>query len=229
MLFGASVACLCFCGCGDRSVAGGSPQRSAVRKTAESASATTVAFGVAKSLQNLKGDEDDDEGESTTMGTEPNGDADQDTDNDRADSAKNTYYDKDDGPVRAYGHRARPREKRRFESIVGGYYRAAGADDGVAACSLIDPQFVKAIPEDYGKAPGPGYLRGATTCPQVMRRFFRHEHGQLTIPIEVVGVRVGHELTYVLLGSETAPARAMLLRRTGHLWGILGLTASPLP
>jgi hypothetical protein len=214
-------------GCGDSGKVSASKTSTsvAVRQTGQA----TIAFGIAHSIQGLKGDEDDDEPESTSTGSEPNGDNDGDNDNDVADNAKQRYYDGDDSAISAFGRPASSGEERALTSVVKRYYDAAVKDDGTKACSLILPSFARAIPEDFGRVPGPLYLRGAKTCPAVMSRVFRHERARLTAVLVVTGARVKAGEAYVLLGSKRDPASYVFLRRYGRTWRIVGLLSSPLP
>jgi hypothetical protein len=123
--------------------------------TATNAATVPTATGVTSappSFRSLKGDEDDDEtGEN--LGNESK-DNDADFDNDI--KPEPGYNDSDDGPVRSYGHAATSAQETQLRGIVTRYFAAAAKGNGVTGCSLIDAQFVKAIPEDYGRGvPGP--------------------------------------------------------------------------
>jgi hypothetical protein len=60
--------------------------------------------------------------------------------------------------------------------------------------------------KDYGRAPGPKYLRGAKTCSAVMSRLFKHLQAQLATSIEVTKVLVGGGRADVVVVSRTVPA-----------------------
>jgi hypothetical protein len=214
------------CGAGKEartsSVAGGSV-------SASRTSGATIAFGIARSVRGLMGDNDDDEIESKTTGAKPGGDSDNDNDNDIADNAGKGYYDKDDGPISSFGHAADTRDERALVAVVKRYYEAAAAGDGATACSLTYPVLAKSIPEDYGQEPGPAYLRGAKTCAAVMSLLFTHEHRQLTAALEVTVVRMGGGEALVLLGSKTVPSSFVVLRRSHGAWRIDELLGFPMP
>jgi hypothetical protein len=206
---------------------GPASQTSSIITAVSGATPTTVA-GARQPAVRLKGDEDDDDSASRDIGSSPY-DNDADFDNDRYGDGNKGYYDGDDKPIRAYGQAAGTSDKRALAALVERYYAAAAAGDGAAACSVIDPSFAKAIPEDYGQAPGPGYLRGAKTCPAVMTLLFKYFHSQLGGAVEVTGVRVKGDQAFVLLGSTTRPASYLTLKRKGGgAWGIEGLLATPL-
>jgi hypothetical protein len=190
---------------------------------------TAITFSIGHGVRGLKGDEDDDEPESSSTGSEPNGDNDGDNDNDVKDNANKGYYDGDDTVISGFGRRAGSGLERALTSLVRRYYEAAIAGNGGAACALILPSFAEAIPEDFGRVPGPLYLRGAKTCPAVMSRIFKHEDARLATPLVVTGVRVRADEAYVLLGSKTEPASYVFLKRHGSAWGVLSLLSSPLP
>lgn len=175
----------------------------------------------------LRGDEDDDE-ERINFTTGKKEDNDADFDNDSAELIPKGHYDEDDTSVRLYGHAASAGEGPALTAIVKRYYAAAAAADGVAACSLITPVLVRAIPEDYGKPPGLPYMRGKT-CAVVMTHLFMHSHRRLAGRIRVTGVRVQGDRAYVLIGSHTAPAVYVNVERVGGVWRIAGLLGSSLP
>jgi hypothetical protein len=216
--------------CGGAGKGTGSASRASSHPAAAGGASATIVSGVAPALSSLKGDSDDDgtdEGRTNNTATTP--DSDVDFDNDYKDNASKGYYDNDDQSVRAYGHAVSATDKHALTAVVERYYAAAAAGDGATACSLIKPSFARAIPEDYGQAPGPAYLRGAKTCPAVMSLLFRHSHGQLTGAIEVTGVRVMGNQAFVLLDSMTVPASFINVERTGGAWRIVGLLGRPLP
>src|SRR5258705_2863967 len=161
----------------DRSVAvGGS-------KDVTAGKATTASF-----LSRYRGDEDDDEstGNQTTDNKDDN---DADYDNDRADHEPKGYFDEDDTPVRTYGQAARGSQLRALRALLERYYKVAAASDGKTACSLIKKSLTRSIPEDYGRPPGPVYLRGRT-CPAVMSRWFKYAHSKLVGKVKIAGIRV---------------------------------------
>jgi len=176
------------------------------------------------SLSSLKGDEDDDETSEHLSDTSKDNDADFDNDL----KPQPGYNDSDDGPVRNYGHAASPTEERQLKGIVTRYFAAAAKSDGVGGCAQIDATFIKAIPEDYGQAPGPAYSRGKT-CPVVMSAIFKHAHSELSGPVLVTGVRIQGNQAFVLVGSTTMSARYVTLRHAHGVWGIVGLLGTQMP
>jgi hypothetical protein len=190
---------------------------------------TTTARPPLAQGQAFRGDEDDDDDESKTLGTRETGDSDNDSDNDYEDNEHKGYYDKDDGVVRTFGGQASPAEKRAITAVAVRYQAAAAAGDGATACSLIYPVFADAIAEDYGRAPGPSYLRGGKTCAAVMSLLFKHDHIELVGAIKVTGVLVNGNRAYVLLGSATMHASYFMLRREAGAWKVDGLLSTPLP
>jgi hypothetical protein len=215
-------------GCGGASTGAGTASRPTSRVATPGGAPVAVANG-AHGVGGLVGDQDDDESESHTVGSVPGGDSDSDTDNDHKDDAGRGYYDKDDGVIRSYGHAASAADARTLAGVVERYYQAAATSDGALACSLTYSVLAEAIPEDYGQAPGPSYLRGAKTCQAVMSRLFQHRHGELTGAVEVTGVRVEGKRAYVLLGSVARPASFVPLQREAGAWKIDGLLSSALP
>jgi hypothetical protein len=228
----AATAALALAGCG------GSGDRQASKSEATAAHATAAritgpsapafSFAVAHSLRGLKGDEDDDDPESKTEGQKPYGDEDADEDNDRLDNRGRGYYDPDDAPVRDYGHVASSVQARALLAAVGEYARAAAAEDGTRACELLAPEIAR-LALLYGQPGGTPYLRGASTCPQVMTRQFAHVHGELAGPLYAVAERVSGHQAKVLVGSRGSAATAYaLVLLQGH-WRVQELLPRPLP
>jgi hypothetical protein len=216
-------------GCGGEKSAGpGSSPDSRAKSEIARRIAATVAFGMAHSVSGLEGDNDDDEVESKTTGAEPLGDNDNDNDNDVADNAGKPYFDQDDAVVSSFGHSASASERRALLRVVRRYYEAAAVADGAAACRLIYPAFARTIPEDYGQAPGPSYLRGAKTCAAVMSLLFAHERRLLSAAFEVTSVLVSGQEALVLLGSTVAPASVVIVRLWRGAWRVDELLGLPL-
>lgn len=168
---------------------------------------------------------------------EPSSDEDQDnntadTDNDyREDHLKtenNSYHDEDDSYIVNYGHPANPADRQAITTLVRRYYAAAVADDGAEACSMLTPTFVKAIPGDYGRPPGPPYLRGKT-CATVMSKMMRHSQAQLSNDFAVTAVRTHGNVAYALIGSTVLPASFLQLERMSGSWRVSSLLGSALP
>jgi hypothetical protein len=156
-------------------------------------------------------------------------DTDHDDGEDHLDPRNNSYHDKDDAGVVAYGRPATEVERAAVVATVQHYYAAAAAEQGQVACSMISPSLAKAVPEDYGSAPGPAYLRGGKTCQGVMVRLFKHMHTGLGAKIHVTAVRVKGNYGLALLGSTKAPASELPMDRDGAHWWIGSLLAGELP
>jgi hypothetical protein len=138
------------------------------------------------------------------------------------------YRDPDDVKLLAYGHPAGSVEQQAVRVTVERYYAAAAAEDGPAACSMLLPSLVKAVPEDYGQF-GPSYLRGSKTCREAMKRLFKHLHETLQKPVAVTGVLVNGDHAYALLGSPQRPANYLTLERQGNRWTVATLLGSGMP
>lgn len=229
----AAIALVGFAAAGCGSAGGGKgavPQASKPTSTGSAGALAAATPSAAPAVGHFRGDEDDDENESKTLGTNLHGDDDNDTDNDLLDNAKYGYYDRDDASTRTYGHAAGTADRRAITALVGRYYAAAAAGDGATACSLIYSTFARAIPEDYGhNSAGPAYLRAAKTCPAIMSLLFKHFHGQLAGAFRVTGVRVGDARAFALTGSATGPASLVEVRREQGAWKIDTLLGNPLP
>jgi hypothetical protein len=148
---------------------------------------------------------------------------------DHAPTQNNSYHDSDDHSIVSFGHPASAAGRQAVTAVVKRYQAVAAAADGAAACSLMYSRFAAVVPEDYGQAPGPAYLRGDTTCSAVMSALFKHSHGELTRTFDVSEVRVARNQGFALLGSGTAPASYLDVRRERGIWKVDALTAVPLP
>ncbi len=177
----------------------------------------------------FKGDEDDDDVESDTGGSRTTADGDNDTDNDRADNAKKGYHDKDDWEALGYGHGASTIDAQTLSEIAMRYHKAAAGGSGPRTCGMLSAGVAGAVPDEYGRTPGPIYLRGARTCPAVMSRLLKHEHTVLAVPVAVTGVRVEGQEALVTIGSRQAPASYFLMKREGGAWKVQDLLPVPLP
>lgn len=181
--------------------------------------------------QHLRGDGDAD----NPTDIDGNGDSDSasvggpDNDNDNPTRASYRFPDNDDKATFAYGHPPSAAERRVISSAVKRYYAAASVGDGAAACSLLLPSIVRSVPEDYGQAAGPSYLRGAKTCQAVMSMLFQHFHEQLAEAITVVEVRDKGSSAQVVLSSRAMPASSIFLVRQGSSWKFPQLIGQPLP
>ena len=86
-----------------------------------------------------------------------------------------------------------------------------------------------ALPDSYGRAPGPTYLRGAKTCTAVMTRLFKYFHAQLAGSIQVIGVRIKGNQAVALLHSRTFPNAEMWLDRRQRKWIVEQMLGGTLP
>jgi hypothetical protein len=137
------------------------------------------------------------------------------------------YRDKDDNVV-AFGPAASAVDRRSLAVFAKRYYAAAVAADGAKACAMIYPTLANAVVEDYGRPPGPPYLRGKT-CSAVMKRLFTHSRASLTTDFTVTDVRVRGNRGYVLLGSRKIPATVLYARRQHGTWKATALIGTSLP
>lgn len=213
--------------CGSAKKSTTSTSRTASRVASSRGASAPTSSNIAPTSRHLKGDEDDDDvgGELNKPGPV---DSDNDTDNDYRDNASKGYYDSDDGAVPTYGHPASAADTQALTALAKRYFAAATAGEAAKACSMITSVLVKAIPEDYGRAPGPVYLRGST-CQAVMTHLFKHVRAQLAASTVVTGVRVNGSQAHVLLGSTTMPASYLFVERERGAWKIAGLLGVPLP
>ncbi len=140
--------------------------------------------------------------------------------------------DRSNNEVLGYGHAAVPSERRAIASLVERYYKAALAEDGANACSMLFSTLAEAVPEDYGQSPpGPTYMHG-TTCPAAVTALFKHYHRQLAIELprlRVRSVRVDQRHGLVVLNFGALPERQISVEREGRIWRINTLLDSELP
>jgi len=138
----------------------------------------------------------------------------------------------DDNPIVDYGHAASAPENEAITAVVKRYYAAAAAGDGAKACSMLVSTVAEAVPEEYGEASGPAYLRGKT-CAVVMSKLFKRHHRQLADNIatfEVTKVRAEEGKGLVVLRFATTPEpRKIAVRREGSVWKIKELLDSGMP
>jgi hypothetical protein len=156
-------------------------------------------------------------------------DDDSDYPEDHLNPENDRYHDKDDTSVVAFGSPASTADRLAVTALVKRYYAAGAADDGAKACATMVPSVAQGTPEDYGRAPGPGYLRGANTCKAVMSLLLEHFNSRFAPAFDVTGVRVKGDDAYALLGSKTGPASYIILRRERGGWKVNGLLGGPLP
>lgn len=130
-----------------------------------------------------------------------------------------------DDYISIYGQAASGADRQAIIELVKRYYKAAAADDGRAACALLYPTLAKAVPEDYGRPPGPPATRGKT-CAIVLSKFFKRVPGQPVSSLattKVTGVRVRGEHAFAQLSSTAIPTGEMSLLRQGRRWRVEAL------
>lgn len=176
----------------------------------------------------FRGDEDDDDPSRSANSNNPN-DKDEDFDNDPTDNVGKGFHDGDDNSVLRYGHRAHGAERKEIVSVVNRYFAAAAAEDGAMGCSLTFSLVADALPEDYGHAPGPLYLRGDKNCRVILTAIFKHQHSELVQPVKVTEVRVSQRRGLAVLGSPTLPASETELRDELGSWKIDRVLSQRLP
>jgi hypothetical protein len=132
-------------------------------------------------------------------------------------------------PVRSFGQAAEPGDEHAITALVDRYYAAAATQDSKTACELISGILREAIPEEYGAPPGPLYLRGVTTCEELLSIVFRRFHTALTSPLRVTGVRThGNQALALLAWKRFPPGFIEALRERGG-WKIQTPLAAPIP
>jgi hypothetical protein len=127
-----------------------------------------------------------------------------------------------DDYISTYGQEASGADRQAILKLVENYYAAAVADDGARACTLIYSTLAKAVPEDYGKPPGPPDTRGKT-CAVVMSKFFKRAPGQpfsTLATTRTTGVRIIGDHAFVQLTSKSMPTGEISVLREGRSWKI---------
>jgi hypothetical protein len=130
-------------------------------------------------------------------------------------------YDSDNGEVTSYGKAATAADRQAITKLVEHYYAVAAASDGRSICALIYSSLAKAIPQEYGRYPGPAAWRGKT-CAVVMSKVFKQLHRQVAMDVaalEVRGVRVNarHGLALLRFG-KLSEERVISVEREGKAW-----------
>ncbi len=195
------TALLAGCGSSDTGT-----MKSATTATASTASATTTTEA-ALTANLLKADRDKDS---------DGGGAGDDTNN-------NTMLD--------FGRAAGASDKRAITALLKRYYRAAAAENGAAACSMLYSTLAEGVPEDYGSYNGPTYMRGST-CPAVMTLLFKHYHRLLEIEVpklKIAQVDLQERHGLAVLSFGTLPEREIQVEREGHVWRVTALIDTELP
>lgn len=137
-----------------------------------------------------------------------------------------------DDDIPAYGHEASAADRLAVTKLVKRYYAAVAAEDGKAACGLLVPVLAAAVPEDYGRAPGPVYARG-NTCATVLSKLFRHLHASAAAfaATEVTDVRIYRNHGFAELHSKVTPNGEIFVERQGGPWRVgvtLGKEQAPI-
>lgn len=209
-------------GCGG---GGGSQSAAAPSRPRHEPSAIVVHGKVP--VAELQNDRDDDDQDGEEIGVNPN-DSDIDGDNDMA--RVWNYYDKDDVPLRTFGHAAKGSELDQLVAFATKYSSAEVSEDGKTACAMLTSTLARSVVQDYGHGSvGPAYLRSANTCAQVLTQLFAHQHSQLRSPAQVMVVRAKGQEARVLIGSHDMPASYFELQREGGVWKNAAILAYPLP
>lgn len=156
-------------------------------------------------------------------------DEDNDPREDYVPTQNGSYHDDDDLKIVNFGHPAGAIDERSIVAVAMRYEAVTAAGDGVAACSLMARAFASVVAQDYGQAPGPMYLRGARTCPGVMRLLFRHQADNPGRAAHVTSVRLEGDRGVAMLGSTVNVASYLSMRRERGLWKVSGLSPVPLP
>jgi hypothetical protein len=208
---------------------GGKDNGSASQSTSSGVAKGGVSTALTKSYLN-DGDNDTNRSGDSDSDGDNNKDTDQDPHSDYKSNDNGSYHDGDDENIIEIGHAVDATETGTIADLIKRYYKAIAADDATEACRMIYPVLAKAIPEDYGQAPGPAYARGKT-CPVVLSKIVKH----LPIntadlgTIDVTEVHVEGNSAHALLGSKVMPASFLILQRAGGVWKVDMLMARALP
>lgn len=198
--------------------------RTAARVASTSTGAPAVASATDATRRYLNDGDNDPSNDNDPDNNLPDDDNDAPEDNTHPGNGR--YHDKDDN-IAVYGPSASTADKRTIAALVKRYYAVAAAGDGGKACGMLYSVLATAVPEDFGRPPGPAYLRGKT-CAAVMVRVFAHSRAKLKGTFAVTDVRVKGNHAFVLLGSKTMPASGMFMHREHGVWKIASLLGNPL-
>jgi hypothetical protein len=141
--------------------------------------------------------------------------------------------DKNNRGVLEFGRPASAANHRQIVSLLKRYYAAVAVGDGASACSMTYSTLAESLPEDYGMAPGPLYLRGAKSCPEVLTLMFAHFHGRLAaegtrFKAAKVLLDGGQGIAIVNFGSM--PERQITIEREGpRIWKVATVLDRELP
>jgi hypothetical protein len=222
------LACAVTSACGDSGGTGHGSERPAARTSAVR-TASTDAAALVRAHNFNDGDNDPHNDSDPDDLHRDKADIDNDEPEDKMNPENDSYHDKDDGPIAAYGHPASRADSRQVVALVKRYYAAAAAANGSQACSMMLARLRDSVVEDYGRPPGPAYLRGGKTCAEIATRQFRHAAAELSAGVEVTGVRVNGANGLALLRSAVMPASYVPLEREGRRWRIVSILGQSLP
>jgi hypothetical protein len=127
-----------------------------------------------------------------------------------------------DDYISTYGHEAAGAERQKIIALVKRYYSDVVAGNGAAACSLLSPSLARAVPEDYGQAPGPPALRGKT-CATVLSKLSSNVSGQpaaVLAATKITGVRLRGGQGFVQLSSSAMPTGELAVERRAGSWRV---------
>jgi hypothetical protein len=155
-----------------------------------------------------------------------------DEDGDFDSSQRRGGYDKDDLGVTRSGRAANPGERRAIAALVRSYYVAAAAENGAAACLLIDRPLAENFPRSLAGA-GPSYLRGGKTCSGIMSKLFAQNHLQMAAysrRLKVSEIRLKGRYGVAVLEFGSLPRREIELFRDEHgSWKLYAVVDRELP
>jgi hypothetical protein len=134
-----------------------------------------------------------------------------------------------DDSIASYGRDATGQEREATAGLVTNYYAAVVTHDGTKACSLLLGSLAHAVPEDYGKPPGPPALRGKT-CKSVLTKLATNVPGQSLRALrstKVTGVRLKGANGFVQLRSSAMPTGEIFVERESGHWKVASLIGRP--
>lgn len=144
--------------------------------------------------------------------------ADADKDNDIGAAADDTDNRRDF----AFGHAVSPSVSGAVTALVKRYYAVALAGQGARGCAMLYSTIAEGLVEDDSREPGgPPYMRGASTCTQVLDALYHHFHAQFAaeVPIlQVTSVRLQGGYGYAFLRFGSMPEREIPVKREGRVW-----------
>jgi hypothetical protein len=145
-----------------------------------------------------------------------------DTDEDRSEDYQQpendtVYRDQDDQNALLVGQDVSAVDKVAITSVVNHYYKAVASWNGAAGCSLLLKGLANGLSREYGGPGGPSYLRGATSCGEVLTRVFARFDPQRA-SIRVTGVRRLGADAAVFLGSTEMPASQIFVAHEADGW-----------